>query len=72
MPRRTVTTKPPASRKLSNIKDAARPPIKLFGSAWVKDFRPSSLKAVRKEMVDDVPIERYHDSKGRIEDVFSN
>ncbi len=40
------------TRELSNIKDAARPLIELFGSAWVKDFRPSSLKAVRQEMID--------------------
>lgn len=38
--------------EVSNILDAARPLIELFGPTLVSDFRPSNLKTVRQKMID--------------------
>ena len=40
------------SGELNNMRDAAKPLIELYGSTSVKDFRPTSLKAVRQQMID--------------------
>ena len=41
------------SRELQNLSQAAKPLIALFGTARIRDFRPTSLKVVRQQMIDD-------------------
>ena len=40
------------SGELVNIRHAARPLAELFGSMPIQDFRPTSLKAIRQQMID--------------------
>ena len=40
------------SRELENLRHAAKPLLKLFGTARIRDFRPTSLKVVRQQMID--------------------
>jgi integrase len=40
------------THEIDNMLHAARPLIELFGDARIRDFRPTSLKVVRQQMID--------------------